>query len=43
VTAHGPSDMPIWGPVFRSLSGDRSVETMRMQNLVGYLESIQEK
>jgi mono/diheme cytochrome c family protein len=43
VTAHGPSDMPIWGPIFRSLSGDRSVETMRVQNLVGYLESIQEK
>jgi mono/diheme cytochrome c family protein len=43
VTAHGTSEMPIWGTIFRSLSGDRDVEMMRMKNLVAYLESIQDK
>jgi mono/diheme cytochrome c family protein len=43
VTAHGNSEMPIWGPVFRSISRGRDVDTMRMKNLVRYLESIQEK
>jgi mono/diheme cytochrome c family protein len=40
---HGTSEMPIWGPEFRSISKDRDVGTMRMKNLVRYLESIQEK
>ena len=40
---HGTSEMPIWGPVFRSISKDRDIDTMRMKNLVKYLESIQEK
>jgi mono/diheme cytochrome c family protein len=41
--AHGTSEMPIWGPIFRSISKDRDIDTIRMKNLVKYLESIQEK
>jgi mono/diheme cytochrome c family protein len=39
--SHGSRDMPIWGPVFRSLAPDDSVMKMRMSNLVTYLKSIQ--
>lgn len=39
--SHGSRDMPIWGPVFQSLSPDNSVMKMRMSNLVTYLKSIQ--
>jgi mono/diheme cytochrome c family protein len=42
-TAHGSSDMPLWGPVFRSLSPDSNVTALRVKNLVDYIESIQEK
>jgi mono/diheme cytochrome c family protein len=37
--AHGIDDMPIWGDVFRGEGTPRS--TLRVQNLVKYLESIQ--
>ena len=40
---HGNSEMPVWGPVFRSISRDRDIATMRVKNLVKYLESLQEK
>ena len=43
VTAHGTSEMPTWGPVFRSISRGRDVDTMRLKNLIIFLESIQEK
>lgn len=42
--AHGSSDMPVWGPLLRSVSGgDESIVNMRIGNLVRYLESIQAK
>jgi mono/diheme cytochrome c family protein len=41
--SHGNTDMPIWGPVFRSMQGDPNIGTLRVKNLVGYLESIQVK
>ena len=42
--SHGSSEMPIWGPVFRSLAhGRRDSAQVRMNSLVKYLESIQEK
>jgi mono/diheme cytochrome c family protein len=42
--SHGTREMPIWGPVFMSLSGqDVSLEKLRLSNLVGYLRSIQTK
>jgi mono/diheme cytochrome c family protein len=42
--AHGSSDMPVWGPLFSSVSGrDDSIIQMRISNLIHYLESLQEK
>ena len=42
VTAHGSQDMPVWGPIFRSMSGGftPAVE-LRIHNLSKYLESVQ--
>jgi mono/diheme cytochrome c family protein len=34
VPAHGPSDMPVWGPTFTDINA---------RNLIQYLESVQEK
>jgi mono/diheme cytochrome c family protein len=43
-SAHGSSDMPVWGPLFRSVSGgDDALVSMRISNLVRYLESKQAK
>ncbi len=42
-SSHGTSDMPMWGPVFRSLQPDRGVTMLRVKNLVDYIESIQVK
>ena len=42
--AHGSSEMPIWGPVFRSMAhGHKDSSQVRIESLVKYLESIQEK
>ncbi|MGC0774215.1 MAG: cytochrome c [Candidatus Acidiferrum sp.] len=42
--AHGSSEMPVWGPLFASVSGrDPAVVNMRISNLVRYLETLQEK
>ena len=41
--SHGSKDMPVWGPVFRSFSGDTNVAELRVNNLVSYIESIQTK
>jgi mono/diheme cytochrome c family protein len=38
--AHGTGDMPMWGPVFRETQ-DQTIATMRLRNLVKYLQSIQ--
>lgn len=40
--AHGTRDMPMWGPVFRSMENP-SVAELRIVNLVRYLRSIQER
>jgi mono/diheme cytochrome c family protein len=40
--AHGTRDMPMWGPVFSHTEGD-ATSMLRLRNLVGYLESFQEK
>jgi mono/diheme cytochrome c family protein len=39
--SHGSRDMPIWGPVFRSLSSDDAVSKLRIANLVDYIKGIQ--
>jgi len=42
VPAHGTPDMPMWGPLFRSIDGDPAA-ALRLRNLVEYLETIQQK
>ena len=42
--SHGSAEMPIWGPVFRSMAhGRKDSARVRINALVKYLESIQEK
>jgi cytochrome c553 len=41
--AHGDLDMPIWGPVFHSMTNSKGIEALRLHNLVSYLKSIQAK
>ena len=42
--AHGSRDMPVWGPVFRSMAhGHADNAQLRTSNLTSYIESIQEK
>lgn len=42
--AHGSTDMPVWGPLLASVSGnDDALVSMRISNLVRYLESVQVK
>jgi mono/diheme cytochrome c family protein len=40
--AHGVEQMPIWGYVFDPTMSERGAATLRINNLVKYLESIQE-
>lgn len=39
--AHGTSDMPVWGPLFRQLNPFDSRIDVRLNRLVDYLRSIQ--
>ena len=41
LVSHGSRDMPIWGPIFKSTSGSPEVMTLRVTNLVKYLQSLQ--
>lgn len=42
--AHGTSEMPIWGPLFSSVSGsDKAQVQMREFNISRYLETLQAK
>lgn len=42
--AHGSKDMPVWGPVFRSLNPDSSTDVQRrIVSLNDYIEAMQEK
>jgi mono/diheme cytochrome c family protein len=38
---HGTSDMPIWGPVFRSRG--KKLAELRIHNLTEFIESLQQK
>ncbi|HKX00072.1 MAG TPA: c-type cytochrome [Bryobacteraceae bacterium] len=43
VRAHGTSEMPLWGPVFRSMDpSNLPVVKLRIANLTKYIESIQQ-
>jgi len=42
--SHGSQDMPVWGPLFSSISqGHDSQVQQRVSNLVSYIESLQAK
>jgi mono/diheme cytochrome c family protein len=42
VTAHGTRDMPMWGGLFRSMSGGHQSEVqMRVRNLSEYIKTLQ--
>jgi mono/diheme cytochrome c family protein len=41
--AHGSADMPVWGPIFRSLDPRDTLNRVRIENVVSFVESIQEK
>jgi len=41
--AHGSPEMPIWGPVFRAMTPDENIAKLRVDNLLRYLESMQQK
>jgi len=46
LAAHGSKDMPIWGPIFRSMgpaAGGAQVGHLREVNLANFLKSIQAK
>ena len=43
VAAHGSSEMPIWGRAFKGLDRSDTLVTLRIKNIVDYLESIQVK
>lgn len=40
IATHGTREMPMWGPVFRSLDADDTMK-LRVHNLVEFLRSIQ--
>jgi mono/diheme cytochrome c family protein len=42
IAAHGTSDMPIWGATFRGLDSSDARVRVRLQNVVDYLESLQQ-
>ncbi len=41
--AHGPPEMPIWGPDFRRQGADSAEVTRRIANLTNYIKSHQAK
>lgn len=43
LASHGSREMPIWGPIFHQIESDQDFGNVRLENLVKYLESIQEK
>ncbi len=44
VASHGSKDMPMWGPLFSSISqGHDSVVQERVANLVDYIQTLQAK
>ena len=40
---HGPSDMPVWGPIFQALDTQDRMNRIRIENVVAFVESIQTK
>ena len=44
ISAHGSKEMPVWGPVFMSMSHQHESEVhLRVANLTDYIKSLQRK
>jgi mono/diheme cytochrome c family protein len=41
--SHGTREMPIWGPIFHQIEEDQDFGGVRLQNLIAYLQTIQQK
>jgi mono/diheme cytochrome c family protein len=41
VPAHGSKEMPVWGPIFMALDPNPTADRVRIENIVGFIESIQ--
>ena len=42
-SAHGSTEMPVWGPIFQALDPRDKVTKVRISNIVEYIESMQVK
>jgi mono/diheme cytochrome c family protein len=43
LSSHGSREMPVWGPIFHQIENDQDLGNVRLQNLIKYLETIQQK
>jgi hypothetical protein len=41
LAAHGTTDMPIWGAIFRGLDPSDARVKVRLENVVEYVQSLQ--
>jgi len=41
--SHGSREMPVWGPIFHQIEEDQDLGNVRLENLVKYVQSIQQK
>lgn len=41
--SHGSREMPVWGPIFHQIEEDQDFGNVRLQNLIKYLLTIQQK
>lgn len=42
MTSHGSREMPVWGPIFHEIENDQDLGNVRLQNLMKYLQTIQQ-
>ena len=40
---HDSREIPVWGPIFHQIGEDQDFGNVRLQNLIKYLETIQQK
>ena len=43
IVSHGSREMPVWGPIFHQVEADVDRGPVRIENLLKYLDSIQER
>lgn len=43
VSAHGSKDMPVWGHIFRHMGPYNDLASVRVYNLMKYIEAIQDR